>query len=182
MPIALTIQMVRLNQRYESNDVTWSLVDPTVWNQIALNLSIVTACVPSLKGVIDTFWSGASMFTVPHQYSSSDPSGTFALRSIVPSKFRTNKSQAGVRTNNSAFDPRPSRNETNFEGAHLHQRDPSKFGRSDSQVSLHGNAIMRTVEYEIYHEPNGSKSPVGGNRAVSDGVSQTSTEAGERLL
>ena len=57
------------------NNETWFLVEPLLLGQMALNTSILTACIPSLKGIIDMFWSGASVFTMPVQYTPSSQQG-----------------------------------------------------------------------------------------------------------
>lgn len=38
----------------DHNDRTWEVVTPTVWLQISLNMSLFTACIPSLRGVIES--------------------------------------------------------------------------------------------------------------------------------
>ena len=35
-------------------DRTWKTVTPTIWLQISLNMSLFTACIPSLRGVIES--------------------------------------------------------------------------------------------------------------------------------
>lgn len=38
----------------DHNDRTWEAVAPTIWLQISLNMSVFTACIPSLRGVIES--------------------------------------------------------------------------------------------------------------------------------
>lgn len=38
----------------DHNDRTWEAVTPTIWLQISLNMSLFTACIPSLRGVIES--------------------------------------------------------------------------------------------------------------------------------
>lgn len=38
----------------DHTDRTWKAVTPTIWLQISLNMSLFTACIPSLRGVIDS--------------------------------------------------------------------------------------------------------------------------------
>lgn len=42
---------------HDYSDLTWSAIWPTVWLQISLSLSILTACIPSLRVIIDS-WLG----------------------------------------------------------------------------------------------------------------------------
>jgi hypothetical protein len=41
---------------------------PTIWCQIMLNLSIITACIPSLKRILDAFRSGAAAASIASPY------------------------------------------------------------------------------------------------------------------
>lgn len=38
----------------DHSDRTWEAVTPTIWLQISLNMSLFTACIPSLRGVIES--------------------------------------------------------------------------------------------------------------------------------
>lgn len=38
----------------DHTDRTWEAVSPTIWLQISLNMSLFTACIPSLRGVIES--------------------------------------------------------------------------------------------------------------------------------
>lgn len=38
----------------DHTDRTWETVYPTIWLQISLNMSLFTACIPSLRGVIES--------------------------------------------------------------------------------------------------------------------------------
>lgn len=38
----------------DHTDRTWHTVTPTIWLQISLNMSLFTACIPSLRGVIES--------------------------------------------------------------------------------------------------------------------------------
>lgn len=37
-----------------NNDFTWLAVTPTIWLQISYNLSVITACIPSMKNIFDS--------------------------------------------------------------------------------------------------------------------------------
>lgn len=143
-------QSVYYGQHDGSNDMTWNIVQPTIWGQIAMNLAILTACVPSLKGVIDMYLSGASMFTVPGQYTSSNnDSGVNGIRSLLPSRFGRYKTGSQTQKNGSNLRSRDTKNASHL-GSKSREEPHTIPERSESQTSLRGNNIMRTVEYEVY--------------------------------
>lgn len=173
VPIMLIPQTVYWAKHTGSRDQTWTLVEPSIWGQIAMNLSILTACVPSLKGVIDMFWSGASMFTVPGQYNpSSLSSGPGGIRSLVPSRFRTFTTGSQNRANNSNLKSREQRSNEHLGSTACDQQPDTILERSESQTRLTDNNIVRTVEYQVSSEP--IDRTLNPRAAGSDGVSQTS--------
>lgn len=52
----LVLPSLTTAQEYLQNhtDRTWEAVNPTIWIQISLNMSLFTACIPSLRGVIES--------------------------------------------------------------------------------------------------------------------------------
>ena len=129
--------------RPQSADLTWQLVDSTILGQIAMNFAILTACIPSLKGVLEIFFSGASLFTVPVEYGNSYSAGG-GIRSFIPSRFRySNHWRTGDMGSHSVTISRSD------------NRNTMAGKRSESQVSLTDltDNIMRTVEYEVYELP-----------------------------
>ena len=166
----IILQTAYLGRHFDEDDVTWTLVEPSIMGQIALTTSILTACVPSLKGVVEMFYSGASTFVVPTQYQGSyDNSGSHRgiIRSFIPNRFRLAKSGSQSQTNKSQ------------NASHLRSKERSEQPhtipeRSESQTNLRDDAIMRTTEYEVYYEP-GNHHPPSGKGAGSD-VSHNSTE------
>jgi len=152
-------QTVYWAKHTRSEDQTWTLVEPLIWGQIAMNLSILTACVPSLKGMIEMFRSGASMFTVPGQYNSSSLSnGPGGIRSLVPSRFRTRPSGS---------QKREWRSNENLGSNSRGEQTDTILERSESQTRLTDNVIMRTVDYEVSSKP--VDRPVNSKAAGSDG-------------
>lgn len=131
VPIILFVQTTYMRND-DVVDETWSLVKPIILGQIALNASIITACVPSLKGVIDTFWSGATVFTAPAHYTTHN-SQRSGLVYGVRSRF--------TKTQNTSQTP-PAKSKS---------RDRSG-DRSESQEDLHRSVIHRTVEYQVEYE------------------------------
>ncbi|KAK8008148.1 hypothetical protein PG991_010699 [Apiospora marii] len=74
-------------QSLQGDDVTWLAVDPTVWYQVSLNLSVLTACVPSLKSFIDslTGYTSGLRIMVPYEYpvTSSGKSAGSKIRDTI---------------------------------------------------------------------------------------------------
>ncbi|KAI1415380.1 hypothetical protein F5Y13DRAFT_187484 [Hypoxylon sp. FL1857] len=52
------------------DDPTWYYLDPSVWNQIATHLSVITACVPSIKPFLASLQSSLIDSGVPRNYTS----------------------------------------------------------------------------------------------------------------
>jgi hypothetical protein len=64
-------------------------VSSTIWFQVSLGLSVVTACIPSLKGVIDSLLGATAVTTIQGPYvlrSSGNKSGLTATRVTDDSK------------------------------------------------------------------------------------------------
>ncbi|KAL0944672.1 uncharacterized protein CTRU02_202559 [Colletotrichum truncatum] len=71
----LSISGLVSTQRFASNysDSTWYAVPYLIWLQCSLGLSVLTACVPSLKGVIDSLMGTIAVAAIqaPYQLTSS---------------------------------------------------------------------------------------------------------------
>lgn len=158
-----------------------------------MNLSIITACIPSLKAVIDMFWSGALMFTVPTQYTSSAHDGSGG---ITNNRSKTNNDSLASRLARRAFKSSSSQNHSQNDNTYQRSTDKSQtrpnftgqpqhhtavLERSESQISLRDpNAILRTVEYDVYPTPAKPRGEEKGGIG-EDGLSQSSSEQDQRL-
>jgi hypothetical protein len=63
------------NARYlfdDYTDATWGAVPSTIWFQISLGLSVLTACIPSLKGIIDSLLGGTAAAAIGAPYELRD--------------------------------------------------------------------------------------------------------------
>ncbi|OAG37286.1 hypothetical protein AYO21_08471 [Fonsecaea monophora] len=184
VPIFIIVQLVEYRKLYESDDRSWNMVGPAIWSQLVMNLSILTACIPSLKTVLDMFKSGTSFFTVPAQYQTTVDNSSQGLRSkiatAVTQRF-TMKRTANRSQNNTTASSRewPTKQMKAVSGQHSAQvssnvRSHSDMKdvpvRSESQRSLTENAIMRTVAYEVGYEDM----MAAHNAAGSDGQSRIS--------
>ena len=168
------IQTICLGKYINSNDLSWTMTEPSIIGQVAVSLSILTACVPSLKGVIEMFWSGASQFVVPTQCTSShNASRNNGLRSLIPSKFRSNCSSGGTPQDQGHGRSRDQKTESYLKSGDRIAPPNAVIERSESQTNLR-EGIMRTTEYEVYTEPAVQPS---SRKTGSDDVSQDSNEA-----
>lgn len=79
VPIITIPSLSSAQPLFDNNtDSTWHAVSSTIWFQISLGLSIVTACIPSLKGVIDSLMgaTAAAMIQGPYELrAGTDKSG-----------------------------------------------------------------------------------------------------------
>lgn len=166
------------------DDYSWTLVHPTIWTAIVMNLSILTACIPSLKGVLDMFKSGTSLFTIPTQYEaelgSSSKGVTSRIKTVLSSRLgihgSKDRSQTGA---SSASGEWPTKQMKKVQGGH-HTSEVSSAGkeksnlgnipeRSESQRSLTEGTILRTIDYEIvgYEDRGVSRNARGSDHSQS---------------
>ncbi|KIW90904.1 uncharacterized protein Z519_08687 [Cladophialophora bantiana CBS 173.52] len=184
VPVFVVFQLVEYHKFYESDDRSWKMVGPAILNQLVMNLSILTACIPSLKTVLDMFKSGTSFFTVPVQYQSAVDNSSQGLRSKLATAVTQRialKRSANRSQNDTAYSSRewPTKQMKAVSGQHSVQissnvRSNSDLKdipvRSESQRSLTENTIMRTVAYEVGYEDMMATHHAAG----SDGQSRVS--------
>ncbi|KAL8970856.1 MAG: hypothetical protein Q9197_003588 [Variospora fuerteventurae] len=51
--IATALELTSLTEYLRNADKPWFIVDSTIWGQASMNLSIITACIPSMKPLFD---------------------------------------------------------------------------------------------------------------------------------
>ncbi|KAM0490505.1 hypothetical protein ACHAP8_011497 [Fusarium lateritium] len=81
------------NARYMfggSDDVTWRAVPTMIWGQIALGLAVLTVCIPSLKGVIDSLLGSTAVaaLNAPYELKHSDNGTGIEMTALSDSKSR----------------------------------------------------------------------------------------------
>ncbi|KAI2610542.1 hypothetical protein GGR54DRAFT_643375 [Hypoxylon sp. NC1633] len=64
------IQLGSLNSYSSEDDPTWEYLEPSAWNQMATHLSVITACIPSIKPFLTSLQSSLIDSGVPRNYSS----------------------------------------------------------------------------------------------------------------
>ncbi|KAM0430069.1 hypothetical protein ACHAPT_006075 [Fusarium lateritium] len=80
-----------------SDDSTWQSVSIMIWTQIALGLSVLTVCIPSLKGVIDSLLGSTAVAAIGAPYELKDSGNGTGLEMTAMgdsggSRGNTNKS------------------------------------------------------------------------------------------
>ncbi|KAH6963073.1 hypothetical protein DER45DRAFT_640656 [Fusarium avenaceum] len=73
----------------DSDDVTWQAVSTMIWGQIALGLSVLTVCIPSLKGVIDSLLGSTAVAALNAPYDLKDNGDGTGLEMTAISDSRT---------------------------------------------------------------------------------------------
>ncbi|KAK7985702.1 hypothetical protein PG996_005060 [Apiospora saccharicola] len=93
VPAVALPSLILRPQSLQGDDITWLAVDPVVWYQVSLNLSVLTACVPSLKSFIDslTGYTSGVRIMVPYEYpvtSSGKSAGSKIRDTIAAAVYR----------------------------------------------------------------------------------------------
>lgn len=73
VPIITIPELAHANYMFGgSDDVTWQAVSTMIWGQIALGLAVLTVCIPSLKGVIDSLMGSTAVAALNAPYELKD--------------------------------------------------------------------------------------------------------------
>jgi len=162
VPATVITQLVYLGPFLDSldGDQTWNNTNPTIINQVALNLSIITACIPSLRRVITdlaTHQTGLKMtenleMTIgSHGSSKHEPEGT-----KLSAYSKTKGIKGGSKNNNFIpyghnVDSRVG-NVTSIYAS----RDRDKLpGSQSSEEHLRDENIHYTIEVSVEEEDDG---------------------------
>ncbi|KAJ9606421.1 hypothetical protein H2200_009382 [Cladophialophora chaetospira] len=168
-PIFTGVSIAAYDDFYNSSpqDRTWHAVIPSVWTSCALNLSIVTACIPSIKRFLADWAAGLSAITISEPFELEHSAGktgggsnTYALGSGMGSKIAktlglssTSKAEitSTTRSRNDPDDdgtlgPHTARNRTRATGG----RQPDR--ESESVKGLTDGVIMHSIDYRVEYE------------------------------
>ncbi|KAK8123101.1 hypothetical protein PG984_011771 [Apiospora sp. TS-2023a] len=133
-------------QSLQGDDITWLAVDPIVWYQVSLNLSVLTACVPSLKSFIDslTGYTSGLRIMVPYEYpvtSSGKSAGSKIRDTIAAAVYRG---------------PHPIGHTTSITASQAPRRESQTGeqvkGSSESTKGLTGGGIHRNGQVLVTYE------------------------------
>ncbi|KAK5713946.1 hypothetical protein LTR15_010852 [Elasticomyces elasticus] len=155
-------------------DRTWHAVAPVIWTQITLNMSIITACIPSIKRFFMDVQSGLMAVTISEQYEMTHSGGKAAemqsssglsVGSRLASKFgimsrrsralsRTEHSQQGeTRGPFASIAEGQSSNTAWVRGGAAKTEEPE----TESVKGLTDNAIHQTIDYAVVSEERESE-------------------------
>lgn len=144
-----------------SDDYTWSATVPTIWRQVSYNLSVITACIPCMKPVIDAF--SGDTFTVaidaPYEMGTETGKGGSQLRSQAKSGARNS-----VLARSRQFNARPS--DPSCETGR--KRDGRQDGQSESVRGLREDFIVIREDVEVQFNVRG-ESLANGSHGIWDG-------------
>lgn len=184
---ALTIPALAASNDYFDNlytDPTWYVVVPTILAQISLNLSVLTACIPGLKSILDNLLSGTANARVRGSYNLTDSGDKTTRLSVTPWNVstgskqsgsgpkrgsKTNASNSGRRSLNDGSHHRCSisggRPDATMSGA----RHNVSTGTSESASNFNDGVIFRTDDYDVSSIPQMSRSHTEEVRPTSIG-------------
>jgi hypothetical protein len=157
-------------------DPTWHAATPSIWSQIMLNLAILTACMPSLKRLLDTFRSGTAAVTITGPYELSSSGGLAS--SETKAKFKAGIMSSVLSSRNKSVVSGRHRTKSGGEklqdldisaskfsgyghGDNLNNSNKSRIGhtsraegrnsieQSDSVKGLTDNVIVHTMDYKV---------------------------------
>lgn len=90
VPIITIPELVHARYMFgDSDDVTWRAVSMVIWGQIALGLSVITVCIPSLKGVIDSLLGSTAVAAINTPYELKGSGNGTGLEMTALSDSRT---------------------------------------------------------------------------------------------
>ena len=73
LPVFTVVTLTKLEGFVNSSDKPWDAVNPSIWLQSTLGLSLVTTCIPNLKRVLDNLQSGLMAGTISEFHELSRP-------------------------------------------------------------------------------------------------------------
>lgn len=162
-------------------DPTWYAVVPTVFSQISLNLSVLTACIPGLKSVLDNLLSGTANARVDGPYNLTASGDKNTPLTATPTFASRSGSGSGTRTRGFAskvaqkFRPSDTQHTLSIRGGGnetemTRQKSNSSPGRTESTRKLTDGFILRTDHYEVtsVQRNNSTSQPDYGSRTSGD--------------
>ena len=146
----------------------WHAVLPSVWTSCALNLSIVTACIPSIKRFLADWAAGLSAITISEPFELEHSagktglggSGGYAIGSGMGSKIATrlglsSTSKAEITSTIRSRNDREDDDNLRENNARNRSRNASgrkPDGTSESVKGLTDGFIMHSIDYRVEYE------------------------------
>ncbi|KAH7120360.1 hypothetical protein B0J13DRAFT_649137 [Dactylonectria estremocensis] len=163
------------------SDPTWLAVSRTIWFQISLGLSVLTVCIPSLKGVIDSLLGSTAVAAIqaPYDLKSSDKrsgleltlipdSSKNASHNIISGGGRLKMSSKGKSADRSGWQS------VDRSGWHSDRETATKRGGSErmsgseSVRKLTEGVIVVRDEFEIHYDEGRASTSRAGSHGSSD--------------
>ncbi|WEW54734.1 hypothetical protein PRK78_000159 [Emydomyces testavorans] len=163
VPISTVILLAKFTPFFDSQpiDQPFQAVQASVWTQIILSLSIVTACIPGLKRFLADLQTGLMAGAIPEFYEmSATPRDKYYTSSTHNSDRETGTrreypSGTPLRsvddTHRNSSTQKGSGSRKSLRRAGLMNRGNSVH-KSDSVENLTDNEIVQTMEYEVRYE------------------------------
>ncbi|KXJ84685.1 hypothetical protein Micbo1qcDRAFT_112123, partial [Microdochium bolleyi] len=126
-----------------NTDFTWTSLNPSIWLIVSSHLSVITACIPSLKGVFDSWLGNTCGFGngSPYRLERQGDQPGFAVVQRTSVSSKPNRSARGV----SAISNGPTRED----GRNPFSRS-GEYGQSESVRGLTGaNTVSSHVEISV---------------------------------
>ncbi|KAI1920781.1 hypothetical protein LOZ65_003917 [Ophidiomyces ophidiicola] len=169
--VCTAISLARYSPFFHSSpiDQPWQAVDPLIWTQAVLGVSIITACVPGLKRVLADLRTGfmAGAVTELYELSVSGEMGRSCLsdtqnsnketasrkgypgeNSFLPTNNSYQRGRARCDYKNKGNTPKPLKEQR----ASSFATGGSRKLKTDSVENLTDNEIIQTMEYEVRYE------------------------------
>lgn len=144
-----------------SNDFTWLAVEPTIWMQISYNLSVITACIPTMKNIFDSF-SGNFSVAIDAPYNLTPIAGKSGMQTTALDKETASGSHAIVDSEcHNLTGASSNLAECTSNGLHLGAKRRKEEGRSESAENLTGTVLVTdevNVRFEEFERPSPSDS------------------------
>ncbi|KAF2718477.1 hypothetical protein K431DRAFT_230852 [Polychaeton citri CBS 116435] len=170
-------------------DRTWHAVTPTIWNQVMLNTSIITACIPSIKRFFADVQSGLMGVTISEQYEMTHSGGQATqtlsstgsgFRGKIMSRLSVLSSNARGSSQNSSSKSGKVQTDSSTRSGQYGNLAHVKGGMMLEQVQetesvkgLTDNVIHQKIDYEIEFEEQSEGRTSSQGRSKQD-VSSTS--------
>ncbi|KAI7780557.1 hypothetical protein LA080_015958 [Diaporthe eres] len=164
-PVSMIPTLLSQNYLKPSSDFTWLAVEPMIWMQISFNLSVITACIPTMKNIFDSL-SGNFSVAIDAAYTLTTISGKSGLQTTALSKgTATSGSHAIVDSGFRDLTATASNHvDCTSNGVHLGARGWKEDRRSDSAQNL-TDTIVVTEEVSIHFEQYRQPSPNGSHNS-----------------
>lgn len=156
-PVTTIPALLYQDYLYQSSDFTWLAIEPTIWLQVSYNLSVITACIPSMKNIFDNL-SGNFSASIDVPYHLSTITGKSGCRATA----RDGSSQWTMGSHGLKLSPaHPSLTSCyTSDGSKSGTRTKDHDGQGESVRNLTDGIVMITEEVDIQFE-NRSPSPDG---------------------